>query len=155
MTYIVEADLTARIGSEAMLEILDDDVSGAVDAANLTRAIDDAESTVESFMRKVYDLTALRALGVNAPNEVKRLCLEMAVGYLWDRFPEYVRVDGRRLRQDALDELKDIARGLRRLDDIDTIEDTAQVDVRARSGDPDDPTASVKVFQDPDGFGVF
>ncbi len=154
--YIVQSDVEDRVSAQVLREILDDNVDGAPDEGTVARVISDAESTVESFLRKVYDLEALRALDINdVPNEVKRLCLDLSVAYLWDRFPEYVRADGRQMRMDTLDELRDLARGLRRLDDIDTIEDTAQVTVEARSGDPDDTTPADKFFNDPTSFGIF
>lgn len=157
--YIVQADLEDRVSAQVLREITDDDVDETPDATVLARVIADAESTVESFLRKVYNLQALRDLAGadidDVPNEIKRLCLDLAVAYLWDRFPEYVRADGRRMRQDALDELRDLARGLRRLDDIDTVEPTAQVTVQARSGDPDDPDPADKFFMNPGSFGVY
>lgn len=154
--YITQADLEARVSSKVLVEILDDNVDTVVDAASLGRVIADAESTVESFLRKVYDLTTLRALGVaNVPNEIKRLCLDMAVSYLWDRFPEYVRADGRQMRLDALEELRDLARGIRRLDDISTVEPTKQVTIEVRSGDPDDTEPVDKFFLGPNALGDF
>ncbi|MBU1028535.1 MAG: DUF1320 domain-containing protein, partial [Nanoarchaeota archaeon] len=79
MTYIVQADIENRISAEVARQILDDNLDGTVDANPLARVIADAESYVEGFLRTVYDLTVIRALGTGAPNEIKRLCLDVAV----------------------------------------------------------------------------
>jgi len=157
--YIIQSDLENRVSAQVVREILDDGPDGETDKGVLDRVIADSESTVESFLRKVYDLEALRTLAAasrdNVPNEIKRLCLDIATAYLWDRFPEYVRADGRQMKMDALDELRDLARGIRRLDDIDTVENTAQVTVEARSGDPDDTDPVAPFFSRPTSFGIY
>jgi len=156
VTYIVQSDLEDRIGAESVRQILDDDVDGTPDATPLARVIADAESYVEGFLRVAYDLAAIRALGVAAPNEVKRLCLDVAVAYLWDRHPEYVRADGDKLLDRARQDLVDLRRGLTRLDIVGAPEPPANRGGDVRSGDPDDtePDDNV-IFNKPTGFGVF
>lgn len=157
--YIVRKDIEDRVSAQVVREVFDDDTDGEPDKGVVDRAIADAESRVESYLRKTGYLETLRAVAdddkANVPNEVKRLCLDLVEARMWDRFPEYVRADGDKLYDRATDELRDIARGITRLDDIDTVEPTAQVTVEARSGDPDDPTPVDPTFNTPGAFGDF
>jgi len=161
--YISQTDVENRISAEVSVELMDDNVDGEVDKLVIARYISDAESMVESYFRKVYSLTTIRAIAdadklnstTNLPNEIKRLCLDICVGKLFDRFPEYTRAKGRVMVQDAREELREFARGLRRLDDIDAIENTAQVTVQARSGDTANPTPAEPFFLRPTDMGDF
>lgn len=155
MTYIVQADLEARISAEAVRQILDDDLDGTPDANALTRVISDAESYVESFLRGNYDLTYIRSLGVNVPNEIKRLCLDVATSYLWERFPEYVRADGYKLMSRAKSDLMELRESDRRLDTVDRPEPPANQRHVVNTGDPNNPQIEGKFFLDPDDFGIF
>lgn len=155
MTYIVQADLEARLSARVIREILDDDASGAADAANITRVIADAESYCEGFIRGNYDLTTIRALGTAAPNELKRLCIDVATAYLWDRHPEYVRAHGDKLLERARRDLIDLRNGVTRFDVTGTPEPAANQGGVVRSGDPEQPDESTQIFAGPDGLGIF
>lgn len=155
MTYIVQADLEDRVSAEVARQILDDNLDGTVDANPLARVIADAESYVEGFLRTVYDLTVIRALGTGAPNEIKRLCLDVAVAYLFDRFPEYVRADGHKLLERARRDLTDLHKGLTRLDIVGTPEPAANRGGVVQSDDPDNPDPADKFFLYPDSMGIF
>jgi len=155
VTYIVQADLEARISAEALRQILDDDMDGTPDANALTRVIADSESYVESYLRGNYDLDTIRALGVGVPNEIKRLCLDVATAYLWERFPEYVRADGYKLLQRAKVDLTELRKSDRRLDTTVAPEPPANQTHIVRTGDPDHPNIEGKFFLDPDDFGIF
>lgn len=155
MTYIVQADLEARVGAEAVRQILDDNRDGTPDAAPLARVIADAESYVEGFLRTVYDLAAIRALTTGVPNEVKRLCLDVAEAYLWDRFPEYVRAQGDKLLERARRDLVDLHKGMTRLDIVGTPEPAANRGGTVQSDDPENPDPADKFFLYPDSMGIF
>jgi phage gp36-like protein len=157
--YIVRHDVENRVSPQVVREIFDDDTDGEPDKGAVERAIADAESRVESYLRKTGYLETLRVVAAddrdNVPNEVKRLCLDLVEARMWERFPEYVRADGAKLYDRVTDELRDLARGITRLDDIDTVEPTRQVTVEARSGDSDDPTPVDPTFNTPGAFGDF
>jgi phage gp36-like protein len=155
MTYIVQADLEDRLTAVVIRQILDDDVSGAPDANPLARALADAESYVEGFLRVAYNLTTIRALGVNVPNEIKRMCLDVATAYLWERHPEYVRADGDKLLARVRSELEDLRRGFTRLDIVGAPEPPTNRGGEPRSGDPDDTDTADKFFNDPNSFGIY
>ncbi len=155
MTYIVQADIENRLGVEIVKDILDDDHDGTVDAAVVAQVIQDAEAYVEGFLRGIYDLDVLRAQGTDCPTEIKRLCLDVATAYLWDRHPEYVRADGAKLRKQTREELMDLRKGVTRLNVVAAPEPAANQGGVTRSGDPDDADVPDPVFIGPDRMGVF
>ena len=59
--YIELADLAASFGADRIVELADKDGDGVADAALVADAIERAESTVESYVARRYDLTAVRA----------------------------------------------------------------------------------------------
>jgi phage gp36-like protein len=146
VTYIVQADIEARLTAEVVRRVLDDDRDLTPDAANLDRVISDAESYVEGFLRGTYDLTALRAMGTGCPNEVKRLCLDVATAMMWERHPEYIRADGESLLARAREDLRDLRMGITRLDVTGTPENAANQGGIVESGDPDDTEPPDAVF---------
>jgi hypothetical protein len=123
------------------------------------RAIADAESYVESFLGGNYNLDTIRAMGIegtnDVPNEIKRIILDLVTAYLWDRFPEYIRADGRRIKQDARAELMDIRKGRTQLDITGAPEPAKNQGGPTRSGDPDEPSPVDKFYNDPNSFGIF
>jgi phage gp36-like protein len=154
--YITLSDLEDRITETVVRQILDDNVDGTPDANPLARVIEDAESYVEGFLRGNYSLTTLRALGTSAPNEVKRLCLDIAVAHLYDRHPEYIRADGMKLMERARRDLIDLRKGVTRLDVVGSPEPAANEGGVMLSGDPEDPTpVPPKFFNNPDSFGIY
>jgi len=153
MTYIVQADIEARVSAAVLVQILDDNEDGVVDTVPLARLIADSEAYVEGFLRGNYDLAALRAMGTACPSEVKRLCLDVAVSFLWDRFPEYVRADGAALMRRAREDMVALRQGVTRLDVIGTPEPAANQGGATLSSDPDEPDVADKVFLD--GLGDF
>lgn len=153
--YITLSDLEDRITQAVVTQILDDNVDGTPDENPLLRVIADSESYVEGFLRGNYDLTVIRALGTSAPNEVKRLCLDVAVAYLYDRHPEYIRADGMKLMESARRDLLELRKGITRLDVVGSPEPAANQGGVVRSGDPDEIAPVDKFFNDPDSFGIF
>ena len=155
MAYITLSDLEDRITQAVVTQILDDNVDGSPDENPLLRIIADAESYVEGFLRGNYDIAVLRTQGLSAPNEVKRLCLDVAVAHLYDRHPEYIRADGRQLLERARRDLIDLRKGVTRLDIVGSPEPAANQGGVVRSGDPDSIAPVDKFFNDPDSFGIF
>ena len=155
MTYIVQSDIEARISAAVVLQILDDDLDGSADTTAVAMAISDAESYVEGFLRGNYDLTAMRALGTNAPHEVKRLCLDVAISYLWERHPEYVRADGMKMRANARRDLIDLRESVTRLDIVSTPEPAANQGGSVYTDNPTTSTEENHVFNGPSKMGIF
>jgi len=59
--YIETTDLDNAFGSARIIELADKDLDGVADAEMVADAIERAESTVESYIARRYDLTAVRA----------------------------------------------------------------------------------------------
>lgn len=59
--YIELVDLENAFGAERIVELADKDRDGTADVELVADAIERAESTVESYLVRRYDLTALRA----------------------------------------------------------------------------------------------
>lgn len=144
MAYITIADIEARIGKQAVIAICDDDNDGTPDTSVLDRFIADATSYVDGFLRGIYTLP----LPEPVPNEVKRLTLDVAVGYLAERHAEYVRYDGGKLLERARQNLVDLRTGKTRLDVQGAPEPAANqggvVILQARGRTPEAP----RIFDD-------
>lgn len=153
--YITLSDIEDRITQTVVRQILDDNVDGTPDENPLLRVIADSESYVEGFLRGNYDIAAIRLLGTSVPNEVKRLCLDIAVSFLYDRHPEYIRADGAKLLEVARRDLIDLRKGVTRLDVVGSPEPAANQGGVVRSGDPINPDPAPKFFNDPDSFGIY
>jgi hypothetical protein len=146
--YVSEADLTDRIGAQAMVDMLDYDRDGVPDAPKVLRLLLDAVSYVESFLRTVYDLTVLRAMST-PPNEVVRLVLDRAEAELYCRHPEFARFDGYKAKERNDHELHKLVTGGRRLDVVGPPEPAANEGGTTGSFDPQaDVSRTPRVFDD-------
>lgn len=112
MSYITIADIEARIGKQTVIAICDDDNDGEPDYGVLEGVIRDATGYVNGFLRGIYPIPLPEPI----PDEVKRLTLDVAQGYLANRHAEYVRYDGGKLLEQARKELMDLRTGKTRLD---------------------------------------
>ena len=74
--YIETTDLDNAFGSARIIELADKDLDGVADEEMVADAIERAESTVESYLARRYDLTALRAA---APAVVVELASDLAL----------------------------------------------------------------------------
>jgi phage gp36-like protein len=155
LTYIVQADIEARLGPQIVQDILDDDYDGTVDANAIAQVIADAEGYVEGFLRGTYNLNTLRGLGLNAPHEVKRLCLDVVTAYLWERHPEYVRADGEKLLKRVREDLMDLRQAKTRLDIEGSPEPTAVVGGVVFTDNLEDSSEENNVFIGPGKMGIF
>lgn len=86
--YIEKADLEKRLSARVVAEILDDDSDGTADTDAVDQLIADAESWMAARVQQHYPLSSVQAADLS---EVKRLCLDVAVCYAYERHPEYVR----------------------------------------------------------------
>ena len=74
--YIDQEALENSFGADRIVELVDLDADGEVDAETIADAIERAESTVESYVARRYDLTAVRAA---APAVVVELATDLAL----------------------------------------------------------------------------
>lgn len=150
--YIVGADIQNRIGAAAYLRLFDDNNDGAADADPIAQVIADAQAKVDGYLRGAYSLDEVAA---NPPNQVKRLCLDVAQAYLAMRHPMAVRIDWEKLLQAAERDLKRLRTGEIRLDVVGAPEPATNEGGEYAVGDPDtyDATTFKRTFLD--GTGDF
>lgn len=148
--YITQAELEARVSARVVQRVLDDDSDGSADVDAVTRVIADASSKVAGYLRTMYTLADVAA---NTPEEVRRITLDVAQAYLTIRHPEFFRGDGEALMRSAVSELKDLRKGLSRLDVEGTPEPAENAGGSVEQGDPAvfDPDCHRPRFQWDDG----
>lgn len=107
MPYIDRAGLEQRFGVDEIADLLDDDNGGTESSAettSLTRACEDATAMIDGYLSSRYTLPL-----ASVPDLVVGWAADIARFRLWDeQAPEEVR----RRYDDALTQLRDLARGL-------------------------------------------
>lgn len=109
----VQADLEARISPGTVRRILDDGNGGAPDPAAVARLIDDASSTVWSYLPPTFTTTT-----DTVPSYLKKLALDVAVGTLFVRHPEYARADGSVILSRAMKDLESYKKQLTQVPEV-------------------------------------
>lgn len=79
MGYITLNDIRSRIDPAKLIQLTDDNKTGAVDTNVVNDIIADAEGTLESYLRTRYTLP------VPVTQKVKSICLDIAVFKLFER----------------------------------------------------------------------
>ena len=105
--YIVQADILDDISEAQLIQLTDDEKTGSINAARVSKAIDDSEGEVNSYIAVKHSVP----LSAPIPAEVKRLSKDIAVYHLFgrrQRAPE----DVKKRYDDAIAKLKDVAKGL-------------------------------------------
>jgi phage gp36-like protein len=106
-TYIDRAGLEQRFGKAEIDELADDDKSGTVEAGeenSVTSACEDASTLIDGYLAAKYTLPL-----VSVPDMLIGWAADIARFRLWDdQAPEEVR----RRYEDAIAQLRDLARGL-------------------------------------------
>lgn len=107
MAYIEREGMEARFGADEIGQLLDDnrdDSESSPEASSLTEAIADADATINGYLATRYTLPLS-----SVPDLVVGWAADIARFRLWDeQAPEEVR----RRYDDALTQLRDLARGL-------------------------------------------
>lgn len=132
MSYITSAAMVLRFGAE-ITQLIDRDNSGAEDTGVFAAVEADAAAVIDGYLRTVYTLPF-----TTTPPQVVEIAGEIVRYKLWGaRAPEEVR----RRYEDAINRLRDIAKGLITLDDGSATIDTAGLPItyteRTRTFDDD------------------
>jgi phage gp36-like protein len=109
---ITRAQLEERLSVATVRRIFDDNNDGTADSGPLTRLLTDASSKLRATLGPLYDLDKLDPA---TSDELVRISLDIAHAYAAQRHPEFVRVDGFKLMQQAEKELEKIRAGLANL----------------------------------------
>lgn len=120
MAYATQSDVQDAIGLEVLKMIADDDGNGTVDAAVVSKALDDASSIVESYTGTITTVTAA----------IRRVTIDIGVE-LMRRARDKSTDDSKAAYEAAIAWLRDVAKGVVAL--VPTTPDEETVD----AGDPD------------------
>ena len=113
MSYSTKADILEQMDEDVLIQLTDDLDAGEVDEDMVTRAIDDADSEIDSYcgVRHVVPF-------VTVPNRVRKLSVDIAIYNLYARrkgAPE----DRKARYENAIRFLKDVAKGIATLGEDD------------------------------------
>jgi phage gp36-like protein len=106
MSYIVEADLSARASPAQLIQLTDDEKTGVADSTRILALLVSAEAEVNSYLATRYPVPLSPV-----PDLVKELALDVAVYKLFAR-RQRVTADVRQTYEDALKKLEQIAKGV-------------------------------------------
>ena len=129
--YIETTDLDNAFGSARIIELADKDLDGVADAEMVDDAIENAESTVESYVARRYDLADVRT---KKPKVVIKLSLDLGLYALAKARDEALVGEGtdfKEIHDTAIAMLKDIARGNAVLDVTTVIAEPTMVEMDA------------------------
>lgn len=105
---ITQAQLEARLSSDAVSRIYDDNSDGVADSEPLLQLRKDASSKVRS---KLGPSVNVDNLDPATHDEVVRITLDVAHAMAAQRFPEVLRIDGFALMRQAEKDLSEIRTG--------------------------------------------
>lgn len=105
MTYCTRGDLVQRFGDREIADLLDRNSDGQDDQQALVSRVADADALIDGYLGAKY---AVPITG-DIPQAIKLIACDIVRYLLWDdRAPEEVR----RRYEDAVNRLKDYARGI-------------------------------------------
>ena len=133
MSYITQQDLVDAIGAEKLMQLTDDQRSGAINDAVVNKAIAFAESTFETYARRRYSLP------VPATVKVKSVCVDLALNWLDKR-----RAKGAEALKMVHDSYKEIERYLK-----DVSSGAAALDVPAAEETKENPASGDRILSGP------
>ncbi|HUX07294.1 MAG TPA: phage protein Gp36 family protein [Acidobacteriota bacterium] len=129
--YINTTDLDNAFGSARIIELADKDLDGVADAEMVADAIENAESTVEMYVGRRYDLADVRT---KKPKVVIKLSLDLGLYELAKARDEALVGEGtdfKEIHDTAIAMLKDLARGNAVLDVTSAIAEPTVVEIDA------------------------
>jgi len=95
MAYCELSDIEKQIPEQILIELTDDDGTGAVDTGNVDRAIEDADDEIDSFLSLRYSLPL-----PSTPGLVRRMSVDLAICNLYARRPHLDIPESRKERCD-------------------------------------------------------
>ena len=105
MEYCTRGDLVQRFGQTEIADLLDGNNDGQDDQQKLSSRVQDAEALINGYLGAKYAVPVVGTI----PQAIKLLACDIVRYLLWDdRAPEEVR----KRYDDAVNRLKDYARGL-------------------------------------------
>jgi phage gp36-like protein len=108
MAYCATADLIAAISHDKVVAYSDDGSTGAINVANVARAISDADAIIDGYLRTRYTVP----LEATVPAIIASISVDLAVFSLWQRrYPDKLSETMKERRANAVRILERIASG--------------------------------------------
>lgn len=136
MSYSTQSDLLNHVTEQELIELTDDAGSGAIDAAKVTAAIDEADGLIDSYCRGRY------VLPLTVSKQVRKLSVDVALYYLFQRrraIPDSIR----QAYEDGVSLLQKVSDGKAALDQPPSSTQATELDVVTK-----DREDSPRVFED-------
>ena len=124
MAYSTQADLLNQIPEEYLIEVTDDAETGAVVAAVVTRAIEDADDEIDLYCRKYYTVPFTTVAAI-----IRKFSVDIAIYNLYSR-RRSVPEDRVTRYADAITKLEKIAAGELFIVEGEIGPDSADIDVK-------------------------
>ena len=114
MPYCTIDDLHLRLPASFVVSLTDDAGSEVVDVDTVQRAIADADSMIDGYLRSRYTVPF-----ATTPKIIQRLSVDLTVYYLYQRKNDYEMPEPVRFRYtDALKTLEAVAAGRMHIEDV-------------------------------------
>jgi len=113
MVYCALADITATIPAQTVINLTDDSDVGAVDQAKVTAAIADADAEIDSYCAARYTVPFSPV-----PAVIRKCSADIAVYNLYSRCAESIPESRKERYKNALELLKNIAKGIVTLGEV-------------------------------------
>lgn len=136
MAYATQADLLNHLTEQELIELTDDAQTGAIDAAKVTAAIEEADGLIDSYCRGRYTLPLV------VSKQVRKLSIDIVLYYLFQRrrtIPDSIR----QAYEDAVSLLQKVSSGAAALDQPPSSTQSTELDVVKKDRE-DEP----RVFED-------
>jgi phage gp36-like protein len=114
MPYCTSQDIQLRIPASFVAALANDAGGGEYDPDTVSRAITDADSMIDGYLRSRYQVPF-----ASTPKIVQRLSVDLTVYYLYQRKHDFEMPDPVRFRYtDAIRTLESIAAGKMHIEDV-------------------------------------
>jgi phage gp36-like protein len=120
MAYVTDADIQARLGNAAYVQLTDDAGSGSADAAKVAEARLGAEAEVDSYLATRYRVPVDVSGEANLQALLKSVVLDLVTYRLHGRRPP-IPEDLVRRRSEAIEWLTRVAAGLVQLPSVSVL----------------------------------
>lgn len=112
MAYCTRGDLVQRFGEREIADLLDRNTDGQDDQQALSSRVQDADALIDGYLGAKYAVPIIGSI----PQAIKLIACDIVRYLLWDdRAPDEVR----KRYEDAVNRLKDYARGIMVLPDLE------------------------------------
>jgi phage gp36-like protein len=112
VSYCAKSDLVQRYGTDELSQLTDETAAQSTDDLEITNACDEASSLIDSYLSARYAVPL-----ASVPTMVRKWACAIARKFLWkDRAGADSEVTA--AYEDALKQLRDVARGLSGLPDV-------------------------------------